>query len=251
MTTQPTHPEAVYPVAETSRRIRDLPSTLQPRELFARLGAQNVEDEVLLALLLRTGLPRLNVRDLARRLIETYRTLTALSQAREQELERIPGIGPVKAQMLKAAFELARRLADEKLGETVTIRGPEDVVAALRADAQALTEESFWILPLSPRNRLLSRRPERISSGIRDACLVHPREVFGRAILHKATAVVVAHNHPSSDPTPSPDDLKITRQLIEVGRTHGIRVLDHVVLGIGGDREYLSLREAGLAAFDD
>lgn len=231
-------------------RLQDLPVCQRPRELLDRFGVDAVEDEVLLAIILRSGMRGLNVLELARRLLRQYGSLSALATASEREL-RGPGVGPVKAQVLKAALELGRRLAAEKLGAAPAIRTPADVAAVLRESARTLPGETFWVLLLNTKNRLQGK-PVEVSRGLLNASLVHPREVFRAAIHAASAAVVLAHNHPSGDPTPSAEDLQITRQLVEAGKILSIRVLDHVVLGRGGSaecREFVSVRENGLVDF--
>ncbi len=244
-----TQPDAPSPPEDVVYRLRDLPACQRPRELLERFGVDSVEDDVLLAIILRSGTRGLNVLELARRLLRRYGSLSELAAASEREL-RGPGLGPVKAQVLKAALELGRRLADEKLEEAPAIRTPADVAAALREDARVLKGETFWVLLLNTKNRLQGR-PIPVSRGLLNASLVHPREVFRAAIQAASAAVVLAHNHPSGDPTPSAEDLHITRQLIDAGKIISIRVLDHVVLGRAGgaERDFVSVREKGLVDF--
>lgn len=241
----------LYPAAV---RIRDLPPDLQPRELLERFGAANVPDDVLLAVLLRTGMRGRNVLDLARDLLHRHRSLAELSRASLAELTSIKSIKKVKALTLLAAFELGRRVRDEHLRDRPAIRSPADVERVVRPHADRETVEVFWVLPLNKKNRLIPRHPIVITRGILDASLVHPREVFEPAIRACSAAVILCHNHPSGDSTPSADDLAMTRRLIEAGRAVEIRVLDHVILGRGGTTDsvpcYYSLRESGLVSFD-
>jgi len=238
--------------ARTEWRVRDLPERLRPREAMTRVGVSNVSDDVLLAVLLRSGVRGANVVDLAQSLLRTYTSLTALSTASVSELCGIRGMGQVKAQVLAAAFELARRLAEEATPERPRIRSPADAAKLLKDRVRPLEHEVFWVFLLDAKNRLKTP-PIDISRGLLDASLVHPREVFREAIRSATAAVVLAHNHPSGDPTPSAEDVRITRQLVEAGRVVDIRVLDHVVIGRpgmgGGLREFVSLRENGLVEF--
>jgi len=248
----PTSDRAVYPAAV---RIRDLPPDLQPRELLERFGPAHVPDDVLLAVLLRTGMRGRNVLDLARDLLRQHRSLADLSRASLTELASIKSIKRVKALTLIAAFELGRRVRDEQLRDRPAIRSPEDVDRTVRPHAERETVEVFWVLPLNKKNRLIPRHPIEITRGILDASLVHPREVFEPAIRACSAAVILCHNHPSGDPTPSADDLAMTRRLIAAGRAVDIRVLDHVILGRAAEadspRRYCSLRESGLISFED
>jgi len=240
------------PMYYPARRIKDLPIDLQPREMLERFGAANVPDAVLLAVLLRTGMKGKNVLDVATDLLHRYRSLSELSRATLEELSAIKSVKRVKALTLLAAFELGRRVRDEQLQERPIIRHPGDVERVVRPLAERMSVEVFWMLPLNKKNRMITRQPVEISRGILDASLVHPREVFSAALRAGSAAVVLCHNHPSGDPTPSPEDVAITRRLIEAGRTMDIEVLDHVIVGraVGsGDPCYYSLRESGRVDF--
>jgi DNA repair protein RadC len=233
-------------------RVQELPLLQQPRELVERHGAGGVEPYVLLAVILRTGTARRNVVELSRDLLRHYGSLSELSKASIDDLQRWDGMGPVKAQILKCSLELARRMTEETTGvERPLVRTPEDAVAILQEEARGQDVENFWVLMLDIRYRLI-RGPHHISRGILDASLVHPREVFREAIRSGSAALVLAHNHPSGDPSPSAEDLRITRQLIQAGKLMDIEVLDHVILGRPQPDEpsgFVSLRESGLVAF--
>lgn len=243
------------PAAPSVSRICDLPGKIRPRELAMEQGVEHVSDEILLAILLRTGGRRgQSVLDLARRLLRAHHySLDLLADASVEELVALAdGIGPVKALELRAALELGRRAAAAAPPEQwPLIREPSPVVTLLGPEAETLQQEVFWILPLNVKYRLL-RSPIPITRGLLNASLVHPREVFREAIRATAAAVILAHNHPSGDPRPSTEDLQITRRLVEVGRVVGIPVLDHIILG--GRRPppppYESLRDSGAVSFD-
>lgn len=240
-----------YPTA--SLRMADIPERLRPRELFERWGPERVSDEVLLALLLRCGTRGQNVLSLAQQLLLEYGSLTALAQASVDELRRRKGIGKVKAQILCAAFQLGIRLQREAAPDHPIVRNPSEAAELLRPEAQARQTEAFWVLLLDTRNRL-RQPPVEITSGLLNASLAHPREVFKEAIRSLAAAIIVVHNHPSGDPTPSAEDLRLTRQLIEAGRIVDIPVLDHIILGRRAaerEQDYVSLRESGLVHFED
>lgn len=233
------------------RRISDVPLRERPREVFERDGPAQVSDLVLLCIILRSGVRGISVIDLAERLLREYGSLTALARVSTDDLQRVPGMGKVRAQVLKAALELARRLQVEEAPSAVSVRTPEDAARLLRHEARVQEGESFWVLLLDTKYRL-SRPPVTVSKGILNASLVHPREVFKEAIRSCSAAVVLAHNHPSGDPTPSPEDLRITRQLVEAGKIVDIEVLDHVILGQkqeGRAVDYFSLRESGMVNF--
>lgn len=238
-------------------RICDMPSRMRPREAIERQGVENVSDEVILAILLRTGSRGLNVVDLAERILFKYGSLTALSRVSAEELAQersFKGLGKVKAQILRSALDLARRMAEETRDERgAFVRTPEDVADLMREQARGLDHERFWTLNLDTRNRLKGA-PREISKGILDASLVHAREVFKSAIQLGGAALVLVHNHPSGDPAPSAEDVRLTRQLVQAGQVIGIKVLDHIIVGrkpSGKTKDFMSLRESGLVTFDE
>ena len=253
-TTDPANSVAPSGVSQ-AYRVRDMPERLRPREELDQRGIEHVGDEVLLAIILRSGTRGMNVVDLAATLLRKYRSLTALAGVPVEELARdtdIPGIGKVKAQVLRAALELARRMAQEQRDEGGGfVRSPEDAALILRETAKPLDHERFWALPLDAKNRLKGHAYE-ITKGILDSSLVHPREVFKAAIQAGCSKLVVAHNHPSGDPTPSSEDVRVTRQLVQAGQIVGIEVLDHVILGRATPeraRDFISMRESGVVDF--
>lgn len=236
---------------QSAARIRDLPSRLRPREEMERFGAENISDRALLAILLRHGVRGMSVLDVADRLLQHYGSLSGLARASINDLAACPGMGRVKAQIVKAALELAHRLSEEQVAARPQIKTPLDAVRLLKARAQAREGESFWVLMLDTKNRL-ARPPLEISRGVLDSSLVHPREVFREAIRSSCASVILVHNHPSGDPTPSPEDVRITKQLVEAGRIVDINVLDHVIVGraLSAERtEHVSLRESGVLEF--
>lgn len=260
MDQQPSKPDAAgqpacrqAPDAPPSRRIDDLPSEMRPREELRRRGAANVADEVLLAILLRSGTRGRNVIELAREILARAGGLRQVHGAGFEELRalRVPGLGPVKAMELAAAFELGRRAAGQgPSAERLSLRDPAGVWRLLEPQARLLRQEVFWVLLLDAKHRLIGQ-PHRVTVGLVDATPVHPREVFAPVMTHRAAAAIVAHNHPSGDPTPSQEDLRITRQLVETARIMDLRLLDHVIIGQAREDRvgYLSLREQGLVAF--
>lgn len=236
-------------------RVCDLPARLRPREAIERQGVEHVPDAALLAVLLRSGAAGMNVVELAESILKHYGTLTALARVPVEELaanRKFKGLGKVKAQTLKAALELARRMSDEaREAGPGFVRSPDDAAGILRASARVLDHERFWTLHLDTRNRVKGG-PQEVSRGILDASLVHPREVFKPAIQSGCAALVLVHNHPSGDPTPSAEDVRITRQIVQAGQVVGIKVLDHVVLGRASaerDRDFVSMRESGMVEF--
>lgn len=245
---------ATYQVRTGPGRVKDLPVSLRPREDLARRGADKLADEQLLAIVLRAGSRGMNVLELSRALLRRYERLSNLAQADWQELkaQRLPGLGQVKAMELAAALEIGRRIGVEQAvdGLRLQVCEPAAVARVMTPLARGLRQEIFWVLLLDTKNRLLGR-PLEITRGVLDASLVHPREVFSPAVRQCAAAMVLAHNHPSGDPSPSAEDLRITRQLVDAGKLLDIRVLDHVIIGreMEGRPGFISLREAGLATF--
>ncbi len=232
-------------------RIHELPLRDQPRELVERLGFEAVGEDVLLAVILRTGTRNRNVLEVARDLLRHYGSLTDLSRASSDDLTRQEGVGKVKAQIIKSALELARRVAAEERPERPMVRTPEEAVVLLRGEATNKEVEQFWVLLLDTRYRLI-RPPRSLTTGILDASLIHPREVFKEAVRTSSAAVVLAHNHPSGDAEPSGEDIEITRRLINAGRVMEIDVLDHVILGMPSAEDphgFCSMRESGLVEF--
>jgi DNA repair protein RadC len=197
-------------------------------------------DAELLALVLRTGDRARDAWSLARELLDRFGGLAGLSSLPVSTLESEPGVGPAKSASLSAAFELARRIFELPLDRGQPIRSPLDVQRHFRPRLRTLQRESFQVLLLDGRHRLITI--EEVSLGTLTASLVHPREVFREAIRHAAAAIVLVHNHPSGDPTPSSEDRSVTRRLGSAGQLLGISVLDHVIVTEGG---YFSFQENG------
>ena len=227
-------------------KLKDQPASERPRERLRALGPNAVSPAELVAILLRTGLKGANVLDIGKQLVGKYGSLHALAQASLDDLETIKGIGPDKAVTLLAAFALARKMADELRNESPLLDTPEAVANLIREQNRHAEVETFRIVLLNTRRRLIDIKD--VSQGTLDTLLVHPREVFKFAIAANAAAVVLAHNHPSGDPTPSEADIKVTRDLIRAGQLLKIEVLDHVIIGHATQersKDYVSLRELG------
>ncbi len=226
--------------------IKELPEHERPRELLAEKGADALKNSDLIAILLRTGTKGRSAMHIANELLNKFGSLDNLSRATIEELRQVKGIGRDKAVALKSAFTLARRMALEIRQESPTLDTPERIAELLREENRPFEVENFQVVLLNTRRKLI--RVERISQGTLDTILVHPREVFKSAIAANAAAVVLAHNHPSGDPTPSEADIKVTRDLIRAGQLLKIEVLDHVILGRSTQerpKDFVSLRELG------
>ncbi|MCL5781660.1 hypothetical protein P378_13535 [Desulforamulus profundi] len=224
-----------YPV------MRELPPEQRPRERMLKEGAANLSDIDLLAIMLRTGTARASAMELAAELLGRFRDLRALAQATIEELSELKGVGPAKAVQVKAALELGKRLAALPAEERPVIRCPEDVCALVMEDLRDRDREYFQALLLNTKNQVLAR--ETISIGTLNSSMVHPRELFKIAIRRSAASVILVHNHPSGDPTPSREDISLTKRLVEAGEIIGIDVLDHIVIG---DNRFTSLKSKGL-----
>jgi DNA repair protein RadC len=230
-------------------RIKDIPKNERPRERLVELGADALNASELIAILLRTGTKGCSAVDAAQQLLTKFGTLTALSQASLTQLQEVDGVGLDKAIALKSAFTLARRMARELHGDSPVLDNPASIADLLREQNRDYKVEHFQAVLLNTRRKLI--RVEVISQGLVDTLLAHPREVFKPAIAANATAVVLVHNHPSGDPTPSANDIKVTRDLIRAGQLLKIDVLDHIILGRRaqeGAKDYVSLRELGYFA---
>lgn len=246
---------------------KKLSDKVKPREqLRDAVSPSELKPEALLAILLRTGAAGCNVLETARRLLDAFESVSELVKSDWRTLERhirdynkrhpeqkIKGVGQLKMLELAAAFELVRR-GYELDGEDIRkikISKPEDSYRIFR-EAVSIGEEQegFFVLPLDTKNHPLCTAPLRVTYGLVDQAPAHPREVFKAAIRWGANAIVVAHNHPSGDPTPSDDDIRLTERLVEASSIIGIRLLDHLILGASsssGGRGFVSLRKLGLA----
>ena len=227
-------------------RIVDLPAQERPRERLAAHGPEGLSNAELIAILLRTGMKGKSAIAIGQELLAKFRTLENLAGAAWQELARVKGIGRDKAVGLQAAFTLARRMATELRHEMPVVDTPERVADLLREENRLLDVEHFQVVLLNTRKRLI--RVERISQGTLDTTIAHPREVFRHALAANAASIVLVHNHPSGDPTPSEADIRVTRDMIRAGQLMKIEVVDHIILGKGTTeraKDYASLRELG------
>ena len=222
-----------------------MPEDERPREKLAARGASALSDAELIAILLRTGVPGTNVVDLARDILQKFGSLNELSRCGIDELKKMRGIGRDKALHLVAAFQLGQRLARETLSKQ-KIDSPELVNELLGHEMRMLRKEAMRVVLLDTRYHLI--RVEEISTGTVNESIAHPREIFRPALIASAYAVIVVHNHPSGDPSPSQADHSLTRRLAEAAELMQIKLLDHIIIGAhaAAGTGYFSFKEAGV-----
>ncbi|HZK24265.1 MAG TPA: DNA repair protein RadC [Oscillospiraceae bacterium] len=221
--------------------IKELPPSERPRERALLNGVAALSDAELLAILLRSGTAQETAVQLAEKVLLKVGGITELPRSSREELQSIKGLGPAKAVTLLAAAELATRLSNRTRYESVTVSSPSDAAGLVMEELRHKLREHFRVLLLDTKNKVLGM--EDISIGSLNSSLVHPREVFRPAIRKACASVILIHNHPSGDPTPSREDVDVTKRLTEAGCLMGIEVLDHLVIG---DGRFVSFREKGL-----
>lgn len=224
-------------MAANKLKISDWPKVERPREKLMQYGPERLSNSELLAIILRSGKKGQNVVDLANRILRRFKA-EKLPNLSYDELKEFSGLGPAKACEIVACFELGKRLLQDK-SSTIFLK-PEDVWKELK-DIREHKKEHFIIFFLDSSNQEIKR--EIISVGSLNANLVHPREVFEPAVRHLAAQVILAHNHPSGDPEPSENDLKLNKRLVEAGRILGIEIIDHIIVT---RNSYLSFKKRGL-----
>jgi DNA repair protein RadC len=224
-----------------SYRIMDLEESERPRERLARFGPQVLTNAELLAILLRTGVPGENAVQVGNRLLQEFGGLAGIHRADFNEVRNQHGIGPAKAAQIKAAIELGKRLTAVSPDERPSIHSPADAAALVQFEMSALEQEELHVMLLDTRNRLLDI--DKVYRGSVNTSQVRVGELFKSAVRRNAAAILVVHNHPSGDPTPSPDDVGLTRNIVQAGKLLDVEVLDHLVIGRG---RYVSLKERGL-----
>jgi len=222
-------------------RITDLAQGERPRERLAQYGAENMSSAELLAILLRVGVPGENAVQVGTRLLTDFGGLSGLHRADFDELCEHHGIATAKAATIKAAIELGSRMATASPEDRPTVNSPKDAADLVQYQMSGLEQEELWVILLNTRNHVLRIVP--IYRGSLNSSQVRVGELFKNAIRRNAAAIIVVHNHPSGDPTPSPDDVAITRAIVEAGKLLDIQVLDHLIIGSG---RWVSLKERGL-----
>ncbi|MEZ7170819.1 DNA repair protein RadC [Sporosarcina sp. OR05] len=220
--------------------IRDVHIADRPRERLIRQGAASLSNQELVAILLRTGTREESVLMLANRILKTFDKIQDLRDATVEEMMAVKGIGQAKAVQILAAVEIGKRLYQKHSEGRYVIRSPEDAAAYLMTDMSSLLQEHFVVLFLNVKNEVLHK--QTIFIGSLNSSIVHPREVFREAVKRSAASIIAAHNHPSGNPAPSPEDIEVTKRLVEAGSIIGIDLLDHVIIG---DHKFISLKEKG------
>ena len=231
------------PTSRPIYRITDLHESERPRERLAALGPQALSNAELIAILVRVGVKGENAVTVGQRLLKKFDGLRGLHRAPFSELKNQHGIGEAKAAQIKAAIELGRRLTLESPEERPTINSPADAAALVAYEMSAFEQEHLRVILLDRRNRVLET--VEIYKGSVNSSQVRVGEIFKEAIRKNAPALIVIHNHPSGDPTPSPDDVAVTRAIVQAGKLMDVDVLDHMVIGQG---RWVSLKERGLGA---
>lgn len=220
--------------------IRDVHVSDRPRERLILQGAESLSNQELIAILLRTGTKNESVLMLANRVIKSFDKIQDLKDATVEEITSVKGIGRAKAVQILAAAELGKRVYRKHSEGKYVIRSPEDAAAYLMTDMTSLLQEHFVVMFLNVKNEVLHKHTVFIGS--LNSSIVHPREIYREAVKRSAASIIVAHNHPSGNPAPSPEDIEVTKRLVEAGSIIGIDLLDHIIIG---DHKFISLKEKG------
>ena len=221
--------------------IKEIPTEERPRERFLKYPTSSIATHELIAIILRTGSKQESVIELSKRILYKYENLKELSNAQIKDLIKIKGIGTSKAIELKAAFELGKRVLKENFNSSVKLHTPESIYLYLKDDLEMKNQEHFLALYLNTKGELVKK--ETLFIGSLNSSLIHPRELFKYAVINSAASIIVCHNHPSGDPTPSKHDIDITKLLHKNSIMMDIELLDHII--IGKDR-YYSFKEKGI-----
>ncbi|MBF0814133.1 DNA repair protein RadC [Staphylococcus saprophyticus] len=221
-------------------KIKELANNQKPRERLLNNGPAHLSDGELLAILINTGRKGFSSLDIANELLKSVESLKQLKALSINDLNKVKGIGLYKALILKAAFELGERIHSGSLDEKIQITSPQDVANFMMGKMEHLTQEKFIVLFLNSKNVVIKQKT--IFIGTLNSSIVHPREIFSEAIKCASNAIVVLHNHPSGDTTPSKEDIRTTDRLRECGEILGIDLLDHIIIG---DHTYMSMVEDG------
>ena len=226
---------------EKEIRVMDLPENERPRERLLRYGAEMLSNGELLAIILSTGTKNENVLNLSNRIIKTCGGLNGILSMSAEEYMSLSGIGKAKAAQMLALVEISKRFRSFQSGEEIRISKPVDVANIVMENMRYMKKECLRVIMLNTKNIIISMKD--ISIGSLNSSIVHPREVFTEAIKKSSACIIICHNHPSGDPTPSSEDINITYRLKECGNLLGIELVDHIIIGEG---TYISLKEKGI-----
>ncbi|WHH61055.1 DNA repair protein RadC [Petroclostridium sp. X23] len=224
-------------------RMKDLPIEERPYEKLEKYGSQVLSNAELMAIIIKTGTKQETAVEIAQRILKQCGDDTGLGFLHDislEELKKVKGIGRVKAIQLKAVIEIAKRMSAFSNHNRICISSPEDVSKFVMQEMRYLKQEHFRVIMLNVKNRILKQM--NVTIGTLNASLVHPRDVFSEPIRNKCASIILVHNHPSGDPSPSKEDIEITTRIIEAGKILGIDVLDHIIIG---DGKYVSFKEKG------
>lgn len=221
--------------------IKDLPSDERPRERLLHYGASALSNAELLGIILRVGAADVNAVQMGQHLLAAFGSLSGLVRAHPTEIESLRGLGPAKVAQVKAAMELGKRLLVESPEERPQVRSPADAANLVMSEMGLLEQEHLRVMLLDTKNRVLET--PTVYKGSLNTSLIRVGELFREAIRTNCAALIVLHNHPSGDPTPSPEDVSVTKQIVEAGKLLDVEVLDHLVIG---RQRFVSLKERGL-----
>lgn len=222
-------------------RIMDMPQNERPQERLLRYGADSLSNSELLAVILRTGTKNENVINLSQRIITAFNGINGLLEASQDDLMSISGIKEAKASQILSMAEMAKRFQTYRSGDSYMINSPGDAADLIMVELREFKQEVLKVLLLNTKNIVIGIH--NASMGSLNSSIVHPREIYKEAIRKSAASIIMVHNHPSGDPSPSSEDLAATGRIKEVGKIIGIELLDHIIIG---DGKYISLREKNL-----
>ena len=222
-------------------RIADMLTEDRPRERLAEIGPQALSTAELLAILLRVGVKGINAVQLGNTILHSFGGLHGIHRASFQDICNITGVGPAKAAQIKAAIELGHRLNLEAHDNKISVNSPKDAASLVQYPMSALDQEQLWVIILDTKNQVLFI--EKLYKGSLNASTVRIGELFRAAIQRNGASIILAHNHPSGDPSPSPEDISLTKAVIEAGKLLDIELLDHLIIGSG---KHISLKEKRL-----
>jgi len=221
-------------------RMKDVPKEERPRERLLKFGEERLTNQELIAILLGSGTKHESVMDIANRLLIHFEGLKLLDEATIEELTKVKGVGKAKGVTVLAALELGRRIRQYTPERNYVVRSPQDGANYVMESMRHLNQEHLLVLFLDTKNQIIHKRT--IFIGSLNSSIVHPREIFREAVKRSAASIICAHNHPSGDPTPSQEDIHVTKRLVEAGKIMGIELLDHLIIG---NCKFTSLKEKG------